>query len=171
MPTDLPAELPTVAVFDVDGVLADVRHRLHFVERKPKDWTGFFAAMDDDSPLEVGIALAHDQARAGHAIVYLTGRNETYRRLTTAWMSRHGLPEGRLVMRRDSDRRPARVFKPDALRRIAERGRVVAVIDDDDAVVEVLRRAGWPVLHATWMAAERDEQQALFDAQEVDGRS
>jgi phosphoglycolate phosphatase-like HAD superfamily hydrolase len=179
MPSDAPDdEAPereargrTIAVFDVDGVLADVRHRLHHVERRPKDWPAFFAAMGDDGPLDVGIALAHDQAASGHAIVYLTGRNESYRRLTLDWMRRHGLPDGRLVMRRDDDRRPARQFKPQALRRLAREGTVVAVVDDDPAVVEVLRRDGWPVLLATWMTSDRDEQQALFDAQELDGRT
>jgi phosphoglycolate phosphatase-like HAD superfamily hydrolase len=168
---DGPTPLPTAAVFDVDGVLADVRHRLHFVERRPKDWAGFFGAMADDGPLDVGIALARDQAAAGHAIVYLTGRNESYRRTTLDWMARHGLPEGRLVMRRDDDRRPARLFKPQALARIARTAQVVAVVDDDAAVVDVLRRDGWPVLHATWMDAAKDEQQTLFDAQETDGRT
>ena len=164
---------PTLAVFDVDGVLADVRHRLRFVERSPKDWPSFFAAMADDTPLEVGIALVHDQAAAGHEIVYLTGRNESYRGVTLAWMRDVGLPSGRLLMRRDSDRRPARLVKPEALRRLARTGRVVAVVDDDAAVVDVLRRESWPVLHATWMTAEStpDEQQTLFDAQEADGRS
>jgi HAD superfamily, subfamily IIIB (Acid phosphatase) len=164
-------ELPTAAVFDVDGVLADVRHRLPHVQRRPKDWPAFFAAMDADAPLEVGIALAHDQAAQGHAIVYLTGRNESYRAVTEAWFLEHGLPQGRLVMRRDSDRRPARQFKPEALRRLSRTFRIVAVVDDDDAVVAVLKRDGWPVLHATWMAAEDEQQQALFDVQEVDGRS
>jgi FMN phosphatase YigB (HAD superfamily) len=164
-------ERPSAAVFDIDGVLADVRHRLPHVTRRPKDWPAFFAAMDADTPLEVGVALAHDQAAQGHAIVYLTGRNESYRGVTEAWFREHGLPDGRLVMRRDHDRRPARQFKPEALRRIARTHRVVAVVDDDAAVAAVLRRDGWPVLHATWMAAEDEQQQALFDVQEVDGRS
>lgn len=163
--------LPPVVVFDVDGVLADVRHRLRHVERKPKDWPAFFAAMDEDGPLEEGIARARAEAAAGRAIVYLTGRNETYRRVTEAWFARHGLPEGRLVMRRNDDRRPARLFKPQALARIARNADVVSVIDDDEAVVAVLRAAGWPVEHATWMNADRDEQQSLFDAQETDGRT
>jgi hypothetical protein len=167
----VPDERATVAVFDVDGVIADVRHRLRHVERRPKDWAAFFAAMDEDGPLEVGIALAHDQAASGHEIVYLTGRNESHRALTEAWLRRHGLPAGRLVMRPDHDRRPARMLKPDALRRLSRDARVVAVVDDDAAVVAVLRRDGWPVLHATWMAAEEEQQEALFDVQEVDGRS
>ena len=54
--------LPSVVVFDVDGVLADVRHRLRHVERKPKDWPAFFAAMGDDAPLPEGVALAREQA-------------------------------------------------------------------------------------------------------------
>jgi phosphoglycolate phosphatase-like HAD superfamily hydrolase len=161
----------TIVVFDVDGVLADVRHRLHHVERRPKDWDAFFASMDDDGPLPDGIAMAQARAREGHRIVYLTGRNENYRALTRAWMARHDLPEGQLVMRRNDDRRPARVFKPAALRHIATQGRVLAVVDDDRAVVDVLRRDGWPVVHATWMSADHDAQQSLFDAQEVDGRT
>jgi phosphoglycolate phosphatase-like HAD superfamily hydrolase len=165
------AERPTIAVFDVDGVLADVRHRLHHLERTPKDWDGFFAAMADDGPLDEGIVAARELAEAGHVIVYLTGRNESYRAVTLAWMRLHGLPEGRLVMRRDADQRPARQFKPSALRRIADDGTVVAVVDDDDAVVAALRRDGWPVLHATWMDSAGDQQQTLFDAQETDGRS
>jgi len=171
VPVPVTDERPRAAVFDVDGVLADVRHRLLHVQRRPKNWPAFFAAMSDDAPLEVGIALAHDQAEQGHSIVYLTGRNESHRAVTDAWMQRHGLPEGRLVMRPDHDRRPARQFKPEALRRLARSYRIVAVVDDDTAVVAVLRSAGWPVLHATWMAVEDDAQEALFDVQEVDGRS
>jgi len=162
---------PTICVFDVDGVLADVRHRLRHLERAPKDWDAFFAAMDGDGPLTEGIAMAQEHAAAGHRIVYLTGRNEDYRELTRVWLVRHGLPEGRLVMRGVDDRRPARLFKPTALRRIAAEGVVVAVVDDDDAVVAALRRDGWPVVHATWMHADEDAQQSLFDAQEVDGRT
>jgi hypothetical protein len=166
--SDLPAG---IVVLDIDGVLADVRHRLHHVEKRPKDWTAFFDAMDDDSALEDGVRTATAYAEQGRTIVYLTGRNESYRDLTTGWLRRHGLPEGRLVMRREDDRRPARVFKPQALERIAREGEIVAVVDDDAAVVDVLRREGWPVVHATWMNAEADAQQTLFDAQEVEGRS
>ena len=170
--SDVPADLrPTVAVFDIDGVLADVRHRLRYVERTPKDWPAFFGAMDSDGPLDVGIALAHEQVTLGRGLVFLTGRNESHRAVTEAWLRRHGVPEGRLIMRRDNDRRPARQVKPEAMHRIARTHRVVAVIDDDPAVVAALRSAGWPVHHATWMPTRADEQGALFAVQEVDGRS
>jgi phosphoglycolate phosphatase-like HAD superfamily hydrolase len=162
---------PSVAVLDIDGVLADVRHRLHHVERRPKDWDAFFAAMDDDPPLPEGVALARRLADEGHALVYLTGRNESYRSLTSAWLARHGLPEGVLVMRAEDDRRPARLFKPQALQRLARAGRVVTVVDDDVDVVATLRRQGWPVQHATWMGTAPQAQRSLFEAQEVEGRT
>ena len=155
-----------LAVFDVDGVLADVRHRVHHVERRPKDWDAFFAAAVDDPPLAPGLALAHASAQDCE-VVYVTGRPERCRRDTLDWFRRHGLPEGRLVMRDPGDRRPARFAKPQLLRRLA-RGRVVAVVvDDDEQVCAAYESAGWRVLRATWMTAP----EALRRAQEVEGRT
>lgn len=56
MSLTVPSSRP-IAVLDLDGVLADVRHRLRFVEKTPKDWDAFFAAISADPPLEVGLAL------------------------------------------------------------------------------------------------------------------
>ena len=155
-----------LAVFDVDGVLADVRHRLRHVERRPKDWDAFFAAAVDDPPLERGVALARESARDCE-VVYVTGRPEHCRADTLTWFAEHGLPEGELRMRRPRDRRPARVAKPELLRELA-RGRTVAVVVDDDAqVCDAYEKAGWRVLRATWMTAEP----TLFEAQEADGRT
>jgi hypothetical protein len=159
------------AVFDIDGVLADVRHRLHHVQQKPKNWDLFFREMDADAPLDVGISLVHEQVAAGCDIAYLTGRNETYRSMTTTWLADQGLPTGTLLMRPDHDRRPARMYKPEALRKLARTGSIEIVVDDDLAVIDVLRAQGYSVLHATWMETAKAQQESLFDAQEVEGRS
>jgi phosphoglycolate phosphatase-like HAD superfamily hydrolase len=155
-----------LAVFDIDGVLADVRHRLHHLEGRPKDWDAFFAAAPDDPPLPQGVQLARESAKDCD-VVYVTGRPERCRADTLAWCARHGLPAGRLSMRRDNDRRPARLAKPQLLRSLA-RDRVVAVVVDDDAqVCEAYRRAGWRVLQADWM----DAPPVLEQAQEQEGRT
>jgi hypothetical protein len=155
-----------LAVFDIDGVLADVRHRLHFLESRPKDWDGFFAAAPLDPPLQEGVTLAREAA-ADCEVVYVTGRPERCRRDTVAWFRKHGLPEGTLTMRRGRDRRPARVAKPELLASLAE-GRVVAlVVDDDLEVCDAYESAGWRVLRATWaLPAE-----TLVEAQEEEGRT
>lgn len=153
-------------MFDIDGVLADVRHRLSHVERSPKDWDAFFAAAPDDPPLPAGVLLARASAEDCE-VVYVTGRPESCRPDTTRWLEAQGLPAGRLAMRRPGDRRPARLAKPQLLREIS-RGRVVAVVvDDDEQVCAALEREGWPVLRATWMAGSP----SLTTAQEVEGRT
>ena len=155
-----------LAVFDVDGVLADVAHRLHHLERKPKNWKGFFDAAPRDPLLAEGAQLAHEADRDCE-VVYVTGRPEQCRKDTLAWMRRHGLPEGTLVMRGPRDRRPAREAKPELLRQLA-RDRVVAVVVDDDLeVCDAYEAAGWIVLRATWAA----RSPTLAEAQEESGRT
>lgn len=155
-----------LAVFDIDGVLADVRHRLHFLETKPKNWSGFFRAAIDDPPLAEGVALCQESAMDCE-VVYVTGRPEQCRDDTVAWFDRHGLPQGRLSMRGAGDRRPALLAKPQLLRRLAH-GRVVAVVvDDDEQVCEAYEAAGWRVIRAGWMTAAP----VLREAQESEGRT
>lgn len=62
-----------LAVFDIDNTLADTAHRQHWLERRPRDWDGFFGAAPADPPLARGIALAVESA-ADCEVVYLTGR-------------------------------------------------------------------------------------------------
>jgi hypothetical protein len=156
-----------IAVIDLDGVLADVRHRLSHVDKAPKDWDGFFAGIPADEVLPEGRAVA-ERLAGDHDIVYLTGRPERTRPQTEEWLARHRLPRGELIMRRDGDRRPARQAKPALLRRYADAGRRVAVVvDDDPAVCDTLERQGWPVLRADWMGRPA----SLDIAQERDGRT
>ena len=95
-----------LAVFDLDNTLADTTHRQRFLERTPKDWNGFFSAAPQDPPVPEGVALVRERARECE-IVYLTGRPERCRRDTLEWLAAQGLPEGRVYMRRDADRRPS----------------------------------------------------------------
>jgi hypothetical protein len=155
-----------MAVFDVDGVVADVRHRLHHIARPPKNWRRFFATAGADPLLAAGASLAREYAR-GHRLVWLTGRPEYLRPVTERWLARHDLPVDELLMRPSSDRRPARDYKASQLIRLARDGEVAVVVDDDPAVVSTLMAAGWPVLLADWVPYA----EALREAQEREGRT
>jgi hypothetical protein len=155
-----------IAVIDVDGVLADVRHRLHHVTRRPKDWDAFFAAAPDDPPLQEGLDTARRLAEVCD-IVYLSGRPDRCRADPLEWLDRHALPPGELLLRRAGDRRPARVTKLEILRRLSQRAPVTVVVDDDPLVCEAVRDAGYDVLPATWMG----EEPGLLEAQEVEGQT
>lgn len=149
------------AVVDLDGVLADVGHRLHHLDSRPKDWAAFFAGIVADPVLPEGLAVARKLA-AEHELVYLSGRPERTRAATEDWLRRHDIPPGRVLLRRDHDQRPARVVKLGILRRLAAERPVVVLVDDDPAVCRVAREAGFTVLEATWARP----QPTLLDAQE-----
>ncbi|QOV44328.1 phosphatase domain-containing protein [Streptomyces chromofuscus] len=155
-----------VAVFDLDNTLADTAHRQHFLERKPRDWDGFFAAAPADPPLAEGIALVRESAGECE-IVYLTGRPERCRQDTLDWLAAQGLPEGRVHMRRDADRRPARHTKLEILRRLARTRAIRVLVDDDELVCEDAERAGFTVVRARWATPSAE----LKVAQEREGRT
>ncbi|MFJ9942069.1 phosphatase domain-containing protein [Streptomyces erythrochromogenes] len=164
--SDKSTSRPPLAVFDIDNTLADTAHRQHFLERRPRDWAGFFGAAPADSPLARGIALAVESS-ADCEVVYLTGRPERCRADTVEWLTRHGLPEGRLWMRGNQDRRPARTTKLEVLGRIARGREVRMLVDDDELVCQAARAAGFRVVVADW-AADAPE---LTSGQEVEGRT
>lgn len=155
-----------LAVFDIDGVLADVSHRLHHLRARPQRWERFFQTADRDPLLTEGAERLR-AALVDHDVLYLTGRPERTRRLTERWLARHDLPSGPLVMRNDDDYRPARFMKREVLRGLAVDRDVESVLDDDPAVVAVLQADGWPVELATWLP----HSSTLQDAQERRGRT
>lgn len=161
-----PASVRPVAAVDIDGVLADVRHRLHHLETQPKDWAAFFAAAPRDPLLEQGRDTVSRLAEVCD-VVYLSGRPEWCRADTLQWFREHRLPEGDLVLRRTGDRRPARLVKVEALDRLAARRVVAVLVDDDPLVLEAARAAGYDVLPADWMPSAP----VLLEAQEVEGET
>ncbi|MFF0484716.1 hypothetical protein [Streptomyces sp. NPDC004435] len=155
-----------LAVFDLDNTLAGTAHRQHFLEGKPRDWDGFFAAAPDDPPLAQGVELCRSAAEECQ-VVYLTGRPERCRRDTLDWLAAQGLPEGPVHMRRHRDFRPARVTKVEILRRLGADREVRMLVDDDALVCDAAEAAGFPVVRADWASSS----EALREAQEREGRT
>ncbi|MGC0328213.1 phosphoglycolate phosphatase-like HAD superfamily hydrolase [Streptomyces sp. SAI-170] len=155
-----------LAVFDLDNTLADTAHRQHFLETRPRNWDAFFAAAPQDPPIPQGVALAVRSAEECE-VVYLTGRPERCRRDTLEWLAAHGLPEGRVHMRGNADRRPARYTKLEILRRLARTREVRMLVDDDELVCEDAERAGFTVVRARWATPSAE----LKVAQEREGRT
>jgi hypothetical protein len=151
---------------DIDGVVADVRHRLHFIEQAPKDWDSFFAAAAADPPIAEGISLARELA-VEQDLVWLTGRPQRLRRLTIAWLRANGLRAATVHMRPSRDFRKAARFKLDVVEQIAARSTVGIVVDDDPLVVETLRGAGFSARLVSFVPRE----DSLDAAQEHDGKS
>jgi FMN phosphatase YigB (HAD superfamily) len=156
----------SIVVFDIDGVVADVRHRVHFVEQRPQDWGRFFAGAAED-PLSATGADWSRKAATDHDLVWLTGRPEWLRPVTARWLDQHDLPAGPLLMRGNGDYRPARDYKLAELRKLAARDEIVVFVDDDPMVVEAAAAAGFTASLADWLPRGR----ALAEAQEKAGRT
>ena len=79
---------------------------------------------------------------AGSTIIYVTGRPRRYRRDTARLARAERAARGELHMRPNHDRRPARFYKAEIIQTISRAHELVAVVDDDDKVVDHLREAG-----------------------------
>lgn len=133
-------------LFDIDGTLADLTHRLPHIQKKPKDWDAFFAACLDDKPITHVVELARTLSYE-EDIVFVSGRSNRVQHQTVRWLSDQGLPvhSTRLFMRRDGDHRPDHLVKAELLIAIREAGwEPIMAFDDRDQVVKMWRAAGIP---------------------------
>lgn len=91
-------------LFDIDGTLADLTHRLHHIQPPlmadghygPKDWDAFFAACKDDKPILHICDLARTLSSYA-PIVLVSGRSDRVRIETEyrALKSLTGISRGR----------------------------------------------------------------------------
>lgn len=131
-----------IVLVDMDGTLADVSHRLHFIRGK-KNWKQFFRAMDQDPPVTTVVEWVQKLAE-DHDIVIVTGRPEDYVKNTEAWLQKFGVPYSRILMRRNGDHRPDHIVKKELLAQV-DCSRVAFVIDDRPSVCDMWRDCGLKV--------------------------
>lgn len=155
-------------IFDLDGTLALIQHRRHFVERKacpscgwlkpcdhsrdgtrPKDrprWKEFHEACVYDEPngpvLRVLAALS--MARPMNDIWVFSGRSDVVRGQTERWLFANVGWVPPLTMRKEGDFTPDDRLKESWLHAMPsqDRQRLIAVFDDRQRVVDMWRRNG-----------------------------
>lgn len=133
-------------LFDIDGTLADGAHRLHHIQKQPKDWRAFFAECGDDAPIGHMLDLA-GQLRLDAQVIYVSGRSDECRDLTMDWLQRHQAPFGPLYMRKAGDHRDDDALKIEMLAEIRADGYdPIMAFDDRNRVVKAWRAAGIPCL-------------------------
>jgi uncharacterized HAD superfamily protein len=130
-----------IVIVDIDGTVADVRHRLHHIKGpRKKDWKAFFEAMDRDTPILPMIAQVHELEKE-HDIIVVTGRPEHYRRRTEKWLGQNGIHYSRLFMRPEGDHRPDYTVKEEVLREYPK-WQIVLAIDDRGPVCDMWEKNG-----------------------------
>lgn len=131
-------------IFDIDGTLADIRHRRGFLEGDKPDWNRFNAAMGDDTSNAPVVALYKTLWETGRFdIILTTGRNEKFRRVTEQWLIWNEIPFGRMIMREDNDNRADHIIKEEILNLLLSEGQQIEfTVDDRQQVVDMWRRNG-----------------------------
>lgn len=139
-------------IFDLDGTLADIRHRRHFVERPraEQDWTSFHCYCVNDGPVPAVIQTM-EALRLFADVWIFSGRSDMVREQTMQWLTKHTSfhaweLDTALVMRAEGDYTPDDILKKQWLDEMLEddRKRLVAVFEDRDRMVKMWRAAGVP---------------------------
>lgn len=148
----------TLIICDIDGVLADCSHRLHYLEERNYDDFYSNNAMLDDKTILAGVdllfSLRHNYCPIGESVqrknpvIFLTGRPDRTRSITMAWIQEHigyAMHDLPLLMRGDEDYRPSSVVKTELLQAaLPHQGRrydMVYFIDDDPENVKAVCKA------------------------------
>ncbi len=139
-----------VVICDIDGTIADTKHRAHFVQRPKgeKDWLGFFANMEYDPVREDVRKMLIDYYNQGFAIVFMSGRPDNYKQQTLEWLEKHILTFAfTVMMRRASDSRDDTIVKKEMLDTyFPDKSKIHCVIDDRPSVIRMWRENGLEVI-------------------------
>ena len=138
-------------IFDLDGTLALIEHRKHYLadtEDKTR-WRRFYAACDKDQPNLPVLRTFERLRHAGAEVWIFSGRSDEVRAKTVAWLVEHTSLmthdlETALTMRREGDYTADDELKLQWLNGLLheDRERLVAVFDDRDRVVKMWRDNG-----------------------------
>lgn len=140
-------------VFDIDGTLANIKHRLCYLDKTLKnkpDWQSFNDAMiNDEINLHIA-AIYHKMCNNLHSsnnpAIFVTGRPETHRQQTENWLLKHKLIPNYLFMRPAGDYRTDVEIKQDIVLKYIKEAPILFVVDDRDAVVTMWRQLGYKCL-------------------------
>jgi phosphoglycolate phosphatase-like HAD superfamily hydrolase len=138
-----------VAIFDVDGTLADVSGIRHYVARPKgaKDFDRFHAESVNVPPNQDVADLARALHGYGWEILIVTARRHRWRHHTAWFLALNGIPSDALIMRADRDMRADVEVKRDMLAQIRARwGEPLLAVDDNPAIVALWAAEGIQVV-------------------------
>jgi hypothetical protein len=135
-------------IVNIDGTIADCRHRRHFVTDDKQDWNSFFNAMKKDLPIKPTAELVR-RLNQHHDIYLVTARPESYRSMTNSWLVQYEIPFEYLFMReddykdKDGNQGKPWEYKEEVLRHLKRSGtEILLAIDDKEECVGMWRRNG-----------------------------
>ncbi len=139
-----------VIIFDIDGTLANLDHRLHHIKNGNRRWDEFHQECVNDVPIEPIVKLNHMiEALGSHKIILVSGRSDIVRKETEEWLEKHMVGWDELHMRKDGDYRADDIIKSEILDQLWEKNyQILFTVDDRQRVVDMWRKRGITCLQA-----------------------
>ena len=125
-------------ICDIDGTVADLTHRRHWVATKPKNWKAFFQNIEQDKPIDPVINTIQALHASWCQIIFCSGRGDEHRNVTRTWLSRHigeWTEDQPLYMRAQGDFRADDIVKEELLAKMRVDGYNPTMAFDDRARV------------------------------------
>lgn len=137
-----------IIICDLDGTLCNVDHRLAHVKGENKDWKQFYAGISNDPVREDVRKSLITAFNMGACIVFVSGRPDTYKQETLAWLHKNNINFfTSLIMRQNGDNRPDEEVKQGILDTFFKNKEEIAlVIDDRPKVIRMWRANGLQVM-------------------------
>ena len=132
-------------IVDIDGTLANIDHRLKFIQGKKKDWKAFHdpELVAKDKVNEWCKAIMNWADINGVWILLVTGRPNSLEKVTREWLYGVRVRFDELCMRASNDFRPDFVVKKELYEKCIKRKYdVLFVLEDRAQVVEMWRGLG-----------------------------
>ena len=134
-------------IFDVDGTIADVEHRRHFVNGN-NDWDSFRKETVNDTPVQWVCDIAKRFIAQGDEVAFFSARNESEREITEKQISQWiGDGHKGVFLRPNGDYTPDDEFKSALADKFIDMGgKIDLIFDDRQKVVDMRRDKGFTVV-------------------------
>lgn len=129
-------------IIDLDGTVALIEHRRHYVSGDKKNWEKFYQECINDMPNKPVIELLRCLNNFGYVIYLMSDRSKVVELETRNWLNVQGVPFFRLFMREIGDYTPDEILKLKWLNSINHK--IEFCLDDRSEVVQMWRAQGIP---------------------------
>ncbi len=138
-------------IVDLDGTLADTKHRQHYLKQEPKDWNSFNNLCHQDPCNEwCKLLMRKFFTTFGRGeemcdVIIVSGRTEDVKGKTLDWLDHNEIDYDEIYMRKSGDFRDDRVIKKEFYEKDIYpnyKKKPLFVVEDRRKVVEFWREMG-----------------------------
>jgi len=135
-----------IVIFDLDGTLADIKHRRHYVENGNHNWDKFYETCVNDTPNMPIVEICRRLKGSGLEIAIFSGRSDVVKKETEDWLSNNHIEYDFLYMRPQGDYTSDHILKKKWLDEFEKKRMIMCVFDDRDRIVNMWRNEGYVCL-------------------------